>query len=350
MKNLKSTVLRWFEQGLIAEDCLPKALVTAQESQANIATANQWSALISLLLNWLGGLLLGSGIVFFVAANWQTMGAFARFALVEFLLLCSITAYVIVRRRAIRAGDHHGFGFTSANAILLISALIIGSLLALVGQTYQTGADPWQLFAIWSLFILPLAFVSGNELLWLLLAGLVNLALVLYFQTFPGSMELLFGSSTMVAVLFALNLCLHLACCLLNGRFFTTDLVLKARFNLPLFQQLTILAALAAITMLSIEALFDEATGLWLIVYTALICLGYLLYNYKLKDIFPLAIGGYSLVTVVNCLFIRVAVESSDLVSMFFLVGFSIIGSTTGITLWLKQRHKAFSKGAQASC
>ncbi len=44
---------------------------------------------------------------------------------------------------------------TPRQALLLALALNIGALLALVGQTYQTGADPWQLFATWALLLLP---------------------------------------------------------------------------------------------------------------------------------------------------------------------------------------------------
>ncbi len=48
-------------------------------------------------------------------------------------------------------------GDTSRQALLLAIALNIGALLALVGQTYQTGADPWQLFSTWALMLVPLA-------------------------------------------------------------------------------------------------------------------------------------------------------------------------------------------------
>ncbi|MCL1137064.1 DUF2157 domain-containing protein [Shewanella pneumatophori] len=351
MANLKPIVIRWFEQGFITKEALPAALHTAQDSAESHASTIQWHALITLLLTWGGALLVGAGVVFFVAANWQVMGQFSRFALVEMLLLTSLLGYILVRRRAVNAGDISGFGYTTANAILLLSAIIIGSLLALVGQTYQTGADPWQLFAIWALLMLPLALVAGNELLWLLLGLLLNLAVLLYFQAFPGALNWLFGPTALLAWLFFLNLSLHLACSLLSGRFVRLPRILKIqqqRFNAPLFQQITMLAAVGTITILAIESLFDEGPSIWGFVYTAVIAAGFFVYNHKVKDIFVLAIGGYSLVTVVNCLFIRVALEGSDVVAMFLLLGISIIGSTTGVTLWLKQRHKAFNTGASA--
>src|SRR5699024_11365250 len=39
--------------------------------------------------------------------------------------------------------------------LLLIASIITGSLLALFGQVYQTGADTWQLFFAWAILITP---------------------------------------------------------------------------------------------------------------------------------------------------------------------------------------------------
>ena len=41
--------------------------------------------------------------------------------------------------------------------LALLVFLITGGLFASIGQTYQTGADPWQLFALWAALGLPLA-------------------------------------------------------------------------------------------------------------------------------------------------------------------------------------------------
>ncbi|MCL1477646.1 MAG: DUF2157 domain-containing protein [Marinobacter sp.] len=65
---------------------------------------------------------------------------------------------------------------------LLSTGLLLGGLLALFGQTYQTGADPWQLFFVWMLLLTPFALIGRFAPLWVLWAVLVNLALTLYFQ------------------------------------------------------------------------------------------------------------------------------------------------------------------------
>ena len=44
--------------------------------------------------------------------------------------------------------------------------LICGGLCASIGQTYQTGADPWQLFALWAALTLPLCLGLRHDVLW----------------------------------------------------------------------------------------------------------------------------------------------------------------------------------------
>jgi len=47
---------------------------------------------------------------------------------------------------------------------------------------YQTGADPWGLFAFWALFIAPWAVAACFTPLWLVEIALIDVALVLFWQ------------------------------------------------------------------------------------------------------------------------------------------------------------------------
>jgi uncharacterized membrane protein len=103
---------------------------------------------VAVLAAALGGL----GIVFWIAANWQTLGRFGRFALLE--------AFIV----AMCAG---ALWRPSARAPLgLLAVLAIGGLFAYFGQTYQTGADPWQLFAVWAALSLPFCIAARSDVLW----------------------------------------------------------------------------------------------------------------------------------------------------------------------------------------
>jgi len=50
--------------------------------------------------------------------------------------------------------------------LALLVLLATGALFAYFGQTYQTGADPWQLFALWAALTLPLCLALRSDVLW----------------------------------------------------------------------------------------------------------------------------------------------------------------------------------------
>src|SRR5690606_21168947 len=81
-------------------------------------------------------LLLASGLIFWVAANWQGQTRLFKLGLIEGGLALSVLAALVWPRVRVAA--------------LLCATLVLGGLLAYVGQTYQTGADAWQLFATWA--------------------------------------------------------------------------------------------------------------------------------------------------------------------------------------------------------
>jgi uncharacterized membrane protein len=133
-----------------------------------------------------GVLSLAAGLVFFVAANWSRMAVFGRFALIE-LVLVACAAVALIRTPPAAVG----------RSALFLAFIATGALLALFGQTYQTGADVYELFLGWTLLGLPLAIVarwSVSSAAWVLV---LNTALLLYCGWQPGGGLLwaLLGSS-----------------------------------------------------------------------------------------------------------------------------------------------------------
>ena len=72
------------------------------------------------------------------------------------------------------------------------------------GQTYQTGADTFELFAAWAAAILPWALVARFPALWIVWLALVNAAVALYFITF-GMWGMLFAPEKLLWLLFGVN-------------------------------------------------------------------------------------------------------------------------------------------------
>ncbi len=108
----------------------------------------------------------GFGVILWIAANWETLGRFGRFALLQVLFLV-VCVGALLKPRA-----HAPLG--------LMALLTIGGLFAYFGQTYQTGADPWQLFAVWAVLALPLCFSVRSDVLWTPWALIVSTGISLW--------------------------------------------------------------------------------------------------------------------------------------------------------------------------
>jgi uncharacterized membrane protein len=120
----------------------------------------------------LGAALGGLGIVMWLAANWDTLGRGGRFALLQGLVAVMLLG--AAWRRPLRA------------PLGLLALLGIGGLFAYFGQTYQTGADPWQLFALWAVLALPLCLAVRSDVLWTPWAVVVMTGISLWTQAHTG--------------------------------------------------------------------------------------------------------------------------------------------------------------------
>lgn len=112
-----------------------------------------------------------AGVVFFFAYNWDDLGPFARFGLLQGALVLALIA-------AFAAGLHRPAG----QALLITASVLTGVLFAVIGQVYQTGADAWELFAAWSILVLPWVFASRSRVHWFLWGALALTA----FSTYGG--------------------------------------------------------------------------------------------------------------------------------------------------------------------
>ena len=147
MADNRRLILSWAEQGLIQGD-VEEALAATQSRPGK----KEWFSFISQFLMWSGAVAVAVGMIFFFAFNWDAMGRFAKFGLLEAVML--LAAFIYSRLDCQR---------TSSTVSLMGMALLTGALLALTGQTYQTGADPWQLFAVWAALITPWAAVGRSS-------------------------------------------------------------------------------------------------------------------------------------------------------------------------------------------
>lgn len=133
-----------------------------------------WRRFLSQALLVLGAGLVLSGVVTFVAFNWAALGHLAKFGLLAFAIA------------ACAAGAWRQPDTLAARVLLTAASVLVGAFLAVIGQTYQTGADPWTLFAYWALLTFPWVIAARFAPLWLLWIVCVDVAYVLYLAQVGG--------------------------------------------------------------------------------------------------------------------------------------------------------------------
>lgn len=322
MTTKRSLILQWSESGIIPSDRVDDALMASDL----IPTPKAWRKFIDHLLLWSGVLALVFAAIFFFAFNWDAMGRFAKFGWVEAAIVITLAGYW-------RAGAESMMG----KVMLTASALLVGALLALFGQTYQTGADPWQLFAYWALLILPWVIVGRFATLWLLVMGLINLSLYLYFSVHRGIWGLFFNIETQMLLSFVFNTA-ALAIWELGARRYSW---LAERWALRILA----VASGCAITFLMLQTIFDwrESSTWSSLLYPFWIGGFYWAYRTRIKDLFMLAGLSLSLIVVVTALLARGILDHAD-AGGFLLIALTIIGMSAAAAMWLKKIHLEHGK------
>ncbi|MDR1349651.1 MAG: DUF2157 domain-containing protein [Zoogloeaceae bacterium] len=335
MNSHRLQLLLWAEQGALDSARLPDAL----RFVGAFPTADDWRQFADWLLLALAVLALSSGVIFFFAYNWDALGRFSRFALAEGAL--ALALFGVWRLGLERSGGQ---------ASLFAAALCLGALLALLGQTYQTGADIWELFAFWCALLLPWALLGRQALLWLFLLALFNVALYLYLG---GASRLRFLGFDWLPH-FAANL---VALALWEGVAWRL-----AEWNRRWALRLTALAVTLCVT-------YDAVVGVWvvkrahdfypevdaLIFYPGVDALilwalwaagfGYF-YRCRARDFFMLVAVAASFLLLANSALIRVIAENRlfDGIGTLPLAGMLMIGIALGVGVGLWRVYKNMAR------
>jgi uncharacterized membrane protein len=312
MASERDEILDWAGQGRIAQGRLRDALVEG----GVIPTADQWRGFLDRLFLFMGAVLLGAGVIFFFAFNWQAMGRFAKFALVEAPVL---VALLFVWRI--------GVDRIAGKAALLAGALLVGAVFALIGQTYQTGADPWELFAVWAGAILPWALVARFPALWIFWLLLANVALSLYYATL-GFWGMLFAPEKLAWLLFGLN---TVALAVWEALARSGVEWLRERWAVRLLA----IASGGIVTVLAVMDVAKESSHWGAPAWLAWMGAAYLFYRRFARDLFVLA-GGVLSAVVVIATFLGKSMRLSDAGSFLF-IGLVVILISAAGGWWLKQ-------------
>lgn len=304
------------EQGALPIGNIPAALALTQVHPDR----SHWRAFISNLLLWLGSLALAFALMFFIAYNWDNLGRFAKFALVQAFIAIAIAAFWKLHPSTI------------AKSALLAASIGLGVLLALYGQTYQTGADPWQLFFNWALLMLPWALIARFAAIWILWLALINLVCVLYplKGLFGG---IFFSGNDVLWTLFFINTMALIV---------WEILVPKMRWlDEQWAKRLIAVGSGVLITQLVVMNIFAAQSAVAATISWLIFCAALFFYYRKIKlDLFMLAGGCLSGIIVTLSFITNWLMNLPEPVGGFFLLTLLTIGMSGAAAAWLRKVHK----------
>lgn len=309
---------------LLEQEKLPEDKLTEALSLLTISpTKQKWQSFLMTLLLWIGGFAIAFAGLFFIAFNWDELGRFSKFTMVETSIILSMVIYWKL-----------GSDKASAKVALFVAIILLGVLLALFGQTYQTGADPWQLFFYWALLILPWALIGRFATIWIFWLSLLNLSIILYYQAHGHIIWILFGyRSQILWPLFIFN----------STALFCWEALSNNRHYLQQLWATRLIATVSGvvITWIIIQSIFGDPS-LNLVPYLVwAIWLGAMYWKYRKVKVELFMLAGLCLSTTVIIVMGLGKVMLSDANPMSFLfLALLIIGLGTSSAFWLRNIHR----------
>ncbi|MDR1368167.1 MAG: DUF2157 domain-containing protein, partial [Candidatus Accumulibacter sp.] len=279
-------------------------------------------------------LFFAAALVCFFAFNWTEIPAFAKFGLIGTLIAASALPAFL-----------RGFSSSLTHAGLLLCGILGGVLFAVYGQVYQTGADAWELFRSWTLWLIPLFLLSRRSGLFFTLWIVATLWALFYWRQilFTQNMRLFF-------------LCSHA----FVWAAFETASRHFSRKELPFLRSRWIPRCIGALLLacvtliLSEEHIFRDGdllatnAGIGLLFLCVMAGGGYWYVRVK-HDLFMIAVGLLSLIVLITTkLFVGLAIfesrSSGDTIANLLFVAAVILGLSSAAWKLLAHLHRQKSE------
>jgi uncharacterized membrane protein len=278
----------------------------------------EWRRFGEIILMTLGTLFLLSGVVFFFAYNWRALDGFTKLGIAGAgLLLAGVLS------------SNSKFPALVLRTVQPTVFMLVGVLIALFGQIYQTGANAYDLFLLWALFTIPIALAFNSFMVWFLWHLVVNCTVLMYTGQIVGDW---FNPYAFAAVsgFNAATLTLY-------------ELIVGTRKRpgaQQWFRALATLILYAWLTIGSVTGIFREFSepGYSLVLIMTILAVGcsYGVYRMRIKDLIPIAFSCLVAITIIFFAIIKIMGSDS---TVFFVGGFVIIGLTTFCVFFLHRIH-----------
>lgn len=178
-RELREQAKLWQAEGLIDTSFYQQLWERYQFNTLETASRNRF---LTILMS-LGGILLGIGVITFVAANWQVWSREVRVAmLLSLFVAVNAAGFYLWRIPPSRSKNSHpnmpvtiGRNKLLGEGLLLLGALILGANMALMAQMFHIGGSPYGLFLAWGIGVLGMAYSLRLTSLGVLSALLIGL-------------------------------------------------------------------------------------------------------------------------------------------------------------------------------
>ena len=246
-----------------------------------------WQKFFRLFFISLGIGFTVSGIVFFFAYNWADLHKFAKIGLTEGILIMT-TILVLLPK----------INDNIRNVILTGASVLVGVLFAVFGQIYQTGANVYDFFLAWTVFVTLWVIVSNFAPLCLLYLVLINTTFILYSQQVAKDWSEIFIFTS----LFVINAVVLISAIILSKY--------KKAENIPTwFLNTVALATVSYATIGVVMGIFYnyQADFPILILITAIVFALGIWHGLKTKSGFYLSVIPFSFIIIVSALLIKIS-------------------------------------------
>ncbi len=287
---------------------------------------NTWGFWTSRLLLIIGATLILAGVIYFFAFNWRKIPPLLKLSAIQIGILGSILGARFYSLRRM-----------SGQVLLLCASVLIGVFMAVFGQIYQTGADAYQLFMMWSLLTLGWTLISTCAAQWLFWLIITNAFLILWWK------QAALPTEEMELMIFTYMSLFNGGVLVLREYFAEWKACewLKAgwaRFILTLacvsIMVIPIIICIYDIERLTISMGLSGAIGI--IGHGAL----YFCYRYILPDMRSLAITILSVCIIAETVFIKLLLENSSSAGSFLFLGLITLGIFMYGIIYLQKMEK----------
>ena len=310
---------------LLAEHLkLPQDEWEATFSEAEIypKPAQWWSFIEKLTLAAGLGFLL-AGIIFFLAYNWSDLHKFVKLGLTQSLV---ITLLLILAFRK-------QLDFIS-QMLLFAIVVSVGICFTVFGQVYQTGADAYDLFLVWTLASIPFVLISRFPSLWMLFLVLLNTTLILWSSQVLSRKE----DQWVFLLLFLVDAFAFLIW--EYGKRF-----LNWQFKHNWFARISLMAACSYITIAAGIGIFDINKNPYFSISSFLLAGVFLLavsyFWYQFRDLLSVSFALVSVMVILTCLILNTGDGS---MGAFFLAGFFCLSFSTYMAYLFIQTYKKWQQ------